>query len=54
MEQRKNSNYLKKEQKTVIKEGILKKVAISMSKKRGIKAEELYKDAIDEITKKAR
>ena len=54
MESRNDSNFLKKEQRTTIKEGVLKKIAISMTKKRGIRAEEIYNDAIQEINKKAR
>jgi|DeeseametMP0441B_FD_contig_31_383300_length_328_multi_1_in_0_out_0_1 hypothetical protein len=54
MDYREDSNFLEKNRKTTIKEGTLKKIAISMSKKRGIKAEEVYSDAITEINKKAR
>jgi hypothetical protein len=54
MEYRNDSDFLKKEQKTTIKEGVLKKIAISMSKKRGVKVAELYDDAMNEIKKKAR
>lgn len=54
MESRNDSNFLKKEQRTTIKEGVLKKIAISMTKKRGIRAEDIYNDAIQEINKKAR
>ena len=45
--------FLKKNKRQTIKEGVLKKIAISMSKKRGVKAR-LYDDAMNEIKKKAR
>lgn len=49
MENRNDSVFLKKGKKTTLKEGVLKKVAISMTKKRGVKISELYDNTIDEI-----
>lgn len=51
---KRKSDYLPENKDTTLKDGILKKVSIAMTKKRGVRLEEMYSGAIREVNKKAR